>query len=189
MVDIKWEKGKLTETTIRSTIGGTLRVRSYVALQGRDLRPASGPCPNALLAPADIKEPLQSKELQALALLPVRPVYEYDIDTQAGETYTFTCSEEQRSAITQSWLDPLRYSAVFEGQHTALYTIHGATVGRYVGRIKGAKFTLDGVEYPLQENGKGVISHGGYPGFADHVWTLKAQTDSTVTLQYVSADA
>ena len=65
---------------------------------------------------------------------------------------------------------------------------YGATVGRYVGRIKGAKFTLDGVEYPLQENGKGVISHGGYPGFADHVWTLKAQTDSTVTLQYVSAD-
>jgi hypothetical protein len=67
-----------------------------------------------LLAPADIKEPLQSKELQALALLPVRPVYEYDIDTQAGETYTFTCSEEQRSAITQSWLDPLRYSAVLK---------------------------------------------------------------------------
>ena len=231
VVDIQWEKGKLTETTIRSTIGGTLRVRSYVALQARDLRPASGPCPNALLAPADIKEPLQSKELQALALLPVRPVYEYDIDTQAGESYTFTCSEEQRSAITQSWLDPLRYSAVFEGQHTALYTIHnqqgmeacitnygarlvslvyngkdrvvgfdnvvdyrrfrqnyGATVGRYVGRIKGAKFTLDGVEYPLQENGKGVTSHGGYPGFADRVWTLKNQTDSTLTLQYISAD-
>ena len=231
VVDIKWEKGKLTETTIRSTIGGTLRVRSYVALQGRDLRPASGPCPNDLLAPADIKQPLQSSELKALEMLRVRPVYEYDIDTQAGETYTFTCSEEKRSAITQSWLDPLRYSAVFEGQHTALYTIHnengmeacvtnygarlvslvyqgkdcvvgfdnvvdyrrfrqnyGATVGRYVGRIKGAKFTLDGVEYPLQENGKGVTSHGGYPGFADHVWTLKAQTDSTVTLQYVSAD-
>ena len=231
VVDIKWEKGKLTETTVRSTIGGTLRLRSYVALQGRDLRPAAGPCPNALLAPADIKEPLQSEELKKLALLPVRPVYEYDIDTQAGETYTFTCSEEQRSAITQSWLDPLRYSAVIDGQHTALYTIHnqqdmeacitnygarlvslvyngkdrvvgfdnvvdyrrfrqnyGATVGRYVGRIKGAKFTLDGVEYPLQENGKGVTSHGGYPGFADRVWTLKSQTDSTVTLQYVSAD-
>ena len=230
-VDIQWQKGALTQTTIRSTIGGTLRLRSYVALQGRDLRPASGPCPNALLEPAAIKEPFQSEELKKLDLLPVRPVYEYDIDTQAGETYTFTCSEEQRSAITQSWLDPLRYSAVFEGQHTALYTIHnqqgmeacitnygarlvslvyngkdrvvgfdnvvdyrrfrqnyGATVGRYVGRIKGAKFTLDGVEYPLQENGKGVTSHGGYPGFADRVWTLKNQTDSTLTLQYISAD-
>ena len=231
VVDIQWEKGKLTETTIRSTLGGTLRLRSYVALQGRDLRPASGACPNALLAPADIKEPLQSAELKNLDLLRIRPVYEYDVDTQAGETYTFTCSEENRSAITQSRLDPLRYSAVMDGQHTALYTIHnkqgmeacitnygarlvslvyqgkdcvvgfdnvvdyrlfrqnfGATVGRYVGRIKGAKFTLDGVEYPLQENGKGVTSHGGYPGFADHVWTLKNKTDSTLTLQYISAD-
>lgn len=65
---------------------------------------------------------------------------------------------------------------------------YGATVGRYVGRIKGARFTLDGVEYHLQENGKGVTSHGGYPGFADHVWTPIAKSDSTLTLQYVSAD-
>lgn len=65
---------------------------------------------------------------------------------------------------------------------------YGATVGRYVGRIKGAKFTLDGQEHHLQENGKGVTSHGGYPGFADRVWTVMGQTDSTVTLQYISAD-
>lgn len=65
---------------------------------------------------------------------------------------------------------------------------YGATVGRYVGRIKGSRFTLDGQEYRLQENGKGVTSHGGYPGFADHIWTVLAQTDSTLTLQYVSAD-
>ena len=65
---------------------------------------------------------------------------------------------------------------------------YGATVGRYVGRIKGARFTLDGVVHHLQENGKGVTSHGGYPGFADRVWTKTAQTDSTVILEYVSAD-
>jgi len=65
---------------------------------------------------------------------------------------------------------------------------YGATVGRYVGRIKGARFSLDGVEYRLQENGNGVTSHGGYPGFADHVWTPIAKTDSTLKLQYVSAD-
>ncbi len=65
---------------------------------------------------------------------------------------------------------------------------YGATVGRYVGRIKGSRFTLDGIEYRLQENGKGVTSHGGYPGFADHIWTLIAKTDSTLTLQYISAD-
>ena len=65
---------------------------------------------------------------------------------------------------------------------------YGATVGRYVGRIKGARFMLDGREHRLQENGKGVTSHGGYPGFADHIWTVTSQTDSTLTLQYVSAD-
>ena len=65
---------------------------------------------------------------------------------------------------------------------------YGATVGRYVGRIKGARFMLDGQEHRLQENGKGVTSHGGYPGFADHIWTVASQTDSTLTLQYVSAD-
>ncbi len=65
---------------------------------------------------------------------------------------------------------------------------YGATVGRYVGRIKGSRFMLDGVEHRLQENGKGVTSHGGYPGFADHIWTMTAQSDSTLTLQYVSED-
>ena len=65
---------------------------------------------------------------------------------------------------------------------------YGATVGRYVGRIKGARFMLDGREHRLQENGKGVTSHGGYPGFADHIWTVTSQTDSTLTLQYVSPD-
>lgn len=65
---------------------------------------------------------------------------------------------------------------------------YGATVGRYVGRIKGARFMLDGQEHRLQENGKGVTSHGGYPGFADHIWTVTSQTDSTLTLQYISPD-
>ncbi len=65
---------------------------------------------------------------------------------------------------------------------------YGATVGRYVGRINGARFTLDGVEHLLQKDERGVTSHGGYPGFADHVWTVISKNDSTVTLRYVSAD-
>jgi alpha-L-fucosidase 2 len=90
VVDIQWQEGALRQATIRSTLGGTLRLRSYVPLQGRGLKPASGACPNALLAPADIKEPLQSEELQAFDLLTVRPVYEYDVETQPGATYAFT---------------------------------------------------------------------------------------------------
>ncbi len=64
----------------------------------------------------------------------------------------------------------------------------GATVGRYLGRINGASFTLDGELYQLQNYGKGDISHGGFPGFAHQEWTVTRQTPSSVTLQYLSPD-
>ena len=51
------------------------------------LSEAKGDCPNLLLAPANIKQPLQSKELQTLSLLPIRKVYEYDLETMAGMSY------------------------------------------------------------------------------------------------------
>ena len=65
----------------------------------------------------------------------------------------------------------------------------GSIVGRYAGRIKGARFTLDGKEYHLQNYDKGSnISHGGYPGFADQVWEVISNNDSIVRLKYISAD-
>ena len=64
----------------------------------------------------------------------------------------------------------------------------GATVGRYVGRIIGPSFTLDGQRYDLQDNGKGVISHGGKPGFQDRVWDVLKVTSKTLVLRYVSPD-
>lgn len=64
----------------------------------------------------------------------------------------------------------------------------GATVGRYIGRIKGARFVLDGKEHQLQGFGKGNISHGGKPGFANVVWDVVSLTDSSLTLRYLSPD-
>ena len=93
VVDEVWNNGTLRSARIRSTIGGTLRLRSYVPLQlakgpkGVVLSEAKGACPNQLLAPANIKQPLQSKELQSLSLLPIRKVYEYDLDTTRGAVY------------------------------------------------------------------------------------------------------
>ena len=93
MVDETWSEGTLRSATIRSTIGGTLRLRSYVPLQlakgtkGVTLTEAKGDCPNQLLAPAAIKQPLQSKELKSLSLLPLRKVYEYDLETTPGSVY------------------------------------------------------------------------------------------------------
>ena len=87
IVSINWQDGTLQTATIQSTIGGTLRLRSYVPLKGKGLKPAKGDCPNPLLAPARIREPLHSAELKDFKLLPIKKIYEYDIETVAGETY------------------------------------------------------------------------------------------------------
>ena len=86
-VDIKWNGGELQEAAITSKIGGMLRLRSYVPLTGEGLQEASGSCQNQLLQSAIIRDPLKSKELKNFDLLPVRKVYEYDIETGPGQTY------------------------------------------------------------------------------------------------------
>ena len=88
IVSMKWEKGALQSGTIRSTIGGTLRLRSYVPLQGKGLKEAKGDCPNDFLAPADIRTPLHSPELKEFTLLTPPKVYEYDLETLPNKTYT-----------------------------------------------------------------------------------------------------
>ena len=90
IVDETWNQGKLRSASILSTIGGTLRLRSYVPLKGKGLREASGSCPNELFAPAGIREPLRSPELSDFKLLPLQKVYEYDLNTIPGKTYELT---------------------------------------------------------------------------------------------------
>ena len=87
VVNEQWSEGKLRSASIRSTIGGKLRLRSYVPLKGKGLTPAKGACDNVLLQPANIKQPLRSSELTSFDQLPLRPVYEYDLETKVGGTY------------------------------------------------------------------------------------------------------
>ena len=87
IVDEEWSEGKLRSARVRSTIGGTLRLRSYVPLKGKGLRPAKGTCPNPLLAPANIKQPLRAAEVKPVEQKALPTVYEYDLDTEAGKTY------------------------------------------------------------------------------------------------------
>ena len=88
VVDIDWEDGHLTKAIIKSTIGGTLRLRSYVPLEGKGLKKvATGTLSdNPLLQPADIKSPLRSEELKKLEPAALRQVYEYDVATRPGQT-------------------------------------------------------------------------------------------------------
>ncbi len=87
VVDMQWRGGKLSAAKVRSTIGGTLRLRSYVPLKAKGLKPAAGACPNALLEPAVVKQPVVQPRVEegVKALIPT--VYEYDLETKAGETY------------------------------------------------------------------------------------------------------
>ena len=86
-VDMKWQNGKLQKAVIKSNIGGTLRLRSYVPLKGKGLKPANGTCSNPLLQSAVIKEPLKSAELSSFETLPLKKIYEYDIETVTGNLY------------------------------------------------------------------------------------------------------
>ena len=87
-VDMSWSDGQLQQATIVSKIGGTLRLRSYVPLKGADLMPAEGPCPNALFASPEIPAPLHSPELKELPLVPLKEVFEYDVNTAPGQIIT-----------------------------------------------------------------------------------------------------
>ena len=87
VVDMKWQQGALSEATIVSRIGGTLRLRSSVPLTGVGLVEAQGECDNDLLKGAVIREPLKSPALTDFKLLPIKEVYEYDIVTVPGKTY------------------------------------------------------------------------------------------------------
>lgn len=49
VVDMDWKNGRLMKAKIRSTIGGILRLRSYVPLKAKKLKKAEGTCPNILL--------------------------------------------------------------------------------------------------------------------------------------------
>ena len=89
-VDMSWSDGQLQQATIVSKIGGTLRLRSYVPLKGADLMPAEGPCPNALFASPEIPTPLHSPELKELPLVPLKEVFEYDVNTSPGQIITIS---------------------------------------------------------------------------------------------------
>ena len=86
VVDMTWANGKLQKANVRSTLGGVIRIRSYVPLKG--LKTAQGECPNELLAPAEVKSPLTSPKYQKQGIPVFHKVYEYDLPTKAGKTYT-----------------------------------------------------------------------------------------------------
>mgnify|MGYP001107325314 FL=1 len=86
VVDLKWKNGQFLSGKIHARLGGLLRIRSYVPLQGNGLAEAKGENPNPFYKTAQIKEPLVSDEIQPQYPLLLK-VYEYDLMTEAGKVY------------------------------------------------------------------------------------------------------
>lgn len=68
----------------------------------------------------------------------------------------------------------------------------GATAGRVGNRIAHGRFSLDGKKYQLATNNEpGGIPchlHGGNLGFNRRLWTVKAVSEASITLGYLSPD-
>ena len=57
------------------------------------------------------------------------------------------------------------------------HPLFGSVVGRFANRIAGAKFTIDGVTYPLTPNARENHIHGGAQGFHKLLWEAKPVKD------------
>ncbi|MDW5290273.1 glycoside hydrolase family 95 protein [Formosa sp. PL04] len=92
IIDLEWENGAVVTAVIKSTLGGNCRVRSYNALtlDGENgMTVASGVNPNPFYQVPDIKEPIISKKA-TLEELVLKPIFEYDIETVAGQEILIT---------------------------------------------------------------------------------------------------
>ena len=87
VVDMKWQDKQLASAKIHSSIGGTLRIRSYVPLKGKGLRKAEGTCTNPLLQSAVVKQPMEQHRVDEGVKAHIPQVFEYDLDTEAGKSY------------------------------------------------------------------------------------------------------
>lgn len=65
---------------------------------------------------------------------------------------------------------------------------HGAIIGRVIGRIAKGNIELEGEKYSLSINNGANHQHGGLKGFHNQVWDVKAVTDSSIVLSYISVD-
>lgn len=81
----------------------------------------------------------------------------------------------------------LGFSSI-DGYLKAKGVFHGALIGRVGNRIAKGKFTLDGQEYTLPLNNGVNHLHGGAGGFHSVIWDVKAATDSSIVLTYLSKD-
>ncbi len=88
IVELTWEQGKVKKVTLRSALGGNLRIRTAQALKranGSVLKQATGSNPNAYYYTEEIPAAVGAAQAQGGA---VKPTLLYDLPTRKGESIT-----------------------------------------------------------------------------------------------------
>lgn len=93
-----------------------------------------------------------------------------------------------RVLVRGEWIDVLMGYESLERYTNNGKPNFGTVVGRCANRIAGAKFELDGQSYQLEANNGPNHLHGGVQGFWCQPFDLATETDTSVTLKYVSPD-
>lgn len=89
IVDMDWKNGQIETAKIVSPLGGNLRLRSYIPLEGEGLKEAIGENSNNLFVKPAVSDFLHSEEIRPRYPI-LKKVYEYDMDTRPGGTYKIT---------------------------------------------------------------------------------------------------
>ncbi|VWB61916.1 aldose 1-epimerase [Burkholderia lata] len=107
-------------------------------------------------------------------------------DGEPVQRYTLRNSHGMRVVISDlgatvvSWLAPDRTGRFADivlahdtpAEYVESGAYFGATIGRWANRIADARFTLDGIDYPLDHNENGNLLHGGANGFHRQRWDV-----------------
>lgn len=137
VTDLQWADGKIVKLTIKSTIGGNLRLRSASPLYktgGVALKTAEGNNTNVLMQPYGMPEPIVKDKSKIPATL-LEDTYLYDIPTQAGEEIMLVSST---TGIVDVSVDK-----PFPGNRHACYNLSGQQVDKsYHGIV-----IKDGIKY------------------------------------------
>jgi alpha-L-fucosidase 2 len=88
IVNLEWKDGKVKSVTIKSTLGGNLRLRTYNELADTRLKLAKGENANPLFKRLPVVAPIVSEKASFNGTR-IKKVFEYDVDTKKGGVYTF----------------------------------------------------------------------------------------------------
>jgi alpha-L-fucosidase 2 len=83
-IDMKWAKGELAEATVKASIDGNCRLRSYVPLTGAGLKKANGNNPNSFYDVPNIITPIVHATTAATKS-EMKKIYEYDVLMKKGD--------------------------------------------------------------------------------------------------------